>query len=170
MCLYSLETGEKTTKAKAGETLTRGEYRQHVCLLGKDKTLRCVSHGSELEIENFQLDRRNHALWSSIRINKAVGQPSGAPVSYNRLRAWQGKTFKVTLVHWQDGYEDFAADALKLPNGILVHLGWVAPGTQMTKRRKIRKDAGIRKPRNLEKVLGLDQIKADIPVNETVKG
>lgn len=163
MCMYSLETGQEVTKAKAGETLTRGDYRQHAALVGSDGALRCIAHGSELEVTNFQLIQ-GHALSSSV-----VSQPSGGHVSRKLLTAWQGKTFKVKLVHWMDVHKDYAADALQLPNGVLVHLSWVKPGVQMTKRRKIRKDAGTKKPRNLTKVLGLDQIKADIPVTKRVK-
>jgi hypothetical protein len=151
-------------KAKAGETLTRGEYRGHACMVGDNGALRCIKDDSQLEVTNFQLIR-GHAL-----CGPNVAQPSGSPVSRKRLMAWEGKTFKVTLVHWMSVYNEYAADALKLPDGSLVHLSWVQLGVQMTKRRKIRKDAGIKKLRNLDKVLGLDQIKADIPVNETVKG
>jgi hypothetical protein len=164
MCLYSLSIGGKLEKAKVGETLTRGEHRGHACMVGDDGALRCIKDSSQLEVENFQLIR-GHAI-----CGPNVAQPSGSPVSRKRLMAWEGKTFKATLVHWIDAYSDFAADALKLPDGSLVHLSWVQLGVRMTKRRKIRKDAGIKKPRNLDKVLGLDQIKADIPVTETVKG
>jgi hypothetical protein len=170
MCIYSLSLNEKVSKAKVGETLTRGEFKQHPVLLSEDGSPRCVRHGSELEVQNLQFDMNMIG-------NGPVIQSDSSHVSRKQLMAWQGQTVKVTLVHWTTGYNSYAADAFRLPDGTIVALYWVQAGVQMTRRRKVRKDKGVAKPRNLTKVLGLSdvqlgQVKADLPVEnstETVK-
>jgi hypothetical protein len=162
MCYFSLETGHKIEKAKIGETLIRGRYKQHAVLKTKSGELRCIRHGSEMQIElNFDLQYFDHPV---------MYQPDSTkpPIPTKQILKWQGKSATVKLVQWQS-YTRAASDALELPGGIVVHLEWIAEGTRFMRTRKVRKDKGVRKPRNLARLLGLDQIKADIPVRKTVK-
>jgi hypothetical protein len=139
MCIYSLSLNEEVSKAKVGEVLTRGEFRQHQVLLSQDGSPRCVRQGSELEVQNLQFDMNLMGSGGSFV------QPDGKVVTRRQLMAWQGKTVKVTLIHWTTGYREYAADALRLPDGTVVVLGWLQAGVQMTRHRKVRKDKGVRK-------------------------
>lgn len=152
MCLYSLYARDgNTRKAKVGESLTRGEYRHHACFLGDDGKLACIKHGSSVEIAVLVLQK--------------------CSVPNSDYLKWNGKTqVRGTFVRYESGYytRHYSADAILLEDGYRIHMDWMHKGVQMRIPRKVRKDKGIAKPRNLMKALGLDQIRADIPVTEKV--
>ena len=161
MCIYSLSIDAKMTKAKVGETLIVGEYKHHRLLMDESGEPRCVSPGSELQIAKLQFDQRF--------VDAAqVHQPDGQMIRTQRMLKWQGKSVTVRLTRWTDNFGRTASDAFTLPNGVTVPFGWLVKGVRMERVRKVRKDAGIKRPRNLDKVLGLDQIRADLPKDENV--
>jgi len=144
MCIYSNYVAETDRRnAKVGENLTRGEIHQHACLLGDDGKVTCVKHGTTLVIDN--VDFVSALGQGTLRLLKDV---TGTSITVMLLRSMKG----------------FSADRFELPNGQIATLEWIAPGTTFRIPRKVRKDAGIKRPRNLEKALGLDQIRADVPV------
>jgi hypothetical protein len=170
MCIYSLNIRNKVAKAVIGETLIKGKYQGHDVLTNETGALRCIRRGSVLQVERLDFDLEMLGRGSM------VVQPDQT-ASRKQLTAWQGKRATVKLRHWAHGYAGFAADAFELPDGLVVSLGWLAEGTQFKRTRKVRKDKGVAKPRNLERVLKLDkrslaQVEADQQVRqpEKVKG
>lgn len=150
MCLYSLHVPEgQRRKARVGENLTRGTYGSadypHACLKGDDGKVTCIRPGTTLVIDNAIFHRG---------------------INFTGMKEMVGRSTKVVLVCSIQGY---SADRFELPNGIHAVLEWLAEGTVFRIPRKVRKDKGVRKPRSLDKVLGLDQIKADIPVDRKVR-
>jgi hypothetical protein len=147
MCLYStFVRATDRRNAKVGETLTRGEHRGHACLLGDDDKVTCIKPGTTMEIANVSFVRG---------------------IYFSGREQMTGSTIKVVLLRSMNGY---SADKFELPDGTLATLEWLVPGSVFRIPRKVRKDAGTKRPRNLDKVLNLDSIKADIPVCETVEG
>jgi hypothetical protein len=147
MCLYStfVHATDRRT-AKVGETLTRGSFRNHSCLLGDDGKVTCIKPGTTMVIE------------SAIYL----------PQLKDSVKDLRGKTIKVVLL--RPTMRGYSADQFELPNGTVASLEWLVPGSVFRIPRKVRKDAGTKRPRNLDKVLNLDSIRADIPVErETVK-
>jgi hypothetical protein len=146
MCLYSLHVPEgQRRKARVGENLTRDAYGHHSCLTGDDGKVACLKPGTTLVIDNA-IFRRG--------------------ISFTGMEEMTDSPIKVVLLRTMKGY---SADQFALPNGIRASLEWLAEGTVFRIPRKVRKDKGVRKPRSLDKVLGLDQIKADIPVDRKVR-
>ena len=146
MCLYSLHVPEgQRRKARVGENLTRDTYGNHSCLTGDDGRVACLKPGTTLVIDNAIFNRN---------------------LNFTGMKEMAGKSIKVVLLRTMQGY---SADQFELPNGIRASLEWLAEGTVFRIPRKVRKDKGVRKPRSLDKVLGLDQIKADIPVDRKVR-
>ena len=152
MCMYSLYGRFNTRKAKVAETLTVGDYRGHACLKGDDGLLACIKHNTTIHFERMEFAPHTAALWV---IEKYAGKSVTAVLVEGNRRAWG---------------RHHAADCIKFEDGHMIHLAQLKPGIVARIPRKVRKDKGVAKPRNLDKVLGLDQIKADIPVdvNETV--
>jgi hypothetical protein len=145
MCLYSTHVHEDVRRnARVGENLTRATYRDHACLMGDDGKVTCIKPGSTLVIDNVDFRRG---------------------IGFSGMKQMIGKSIKVVLVKSMRGY---SADKFELPNGMMATLEWLAEGTVFRIPRKARKDKGVRKLRSLDKVLGLDQIKADIPVDSKV--
>lgn len=146
MCIYSTHVPEVDRRnAKVGESLTRGAYGGHACLLGDDGKVTCLKPGTTMVIDNASFK---------------------AALDRNRqLKEMVGQSITVRLLTSAAG---FSADWFHLPNGTVAGLEWLAMGTTFRIPRKVRKDKGIAKPRNLARVLGLDQIKADIPVKQPV--
>ena len=152
MCMYSLYArGQNMRKAKVGETLTKGEYRSHAAFMTDEgpvaPMLACIKHGTKMVIDNLQF---------------APGTAAWIVAKYT------GETMTVTFI---DGSRSLsyhgrfnAADCIVMPDSkaILFHL--LADGVTAHIPRKVRKDAGTKRPRNLDKTLGLDQIRADVPV------
>jgi len=166
MCLYSLYARDiNIRKARVGETLTRGEHRQHICFLGDDGMLACIKPGTQVLIKHLQFNHGNQLM---------VNQPDGygwRAVSRETIDKWNDKLdVRGTFERWT-GHK-YSADCILLEDGTYIHMGWMKAGTEMSLPRKIRKDAGVARPhrrkRNLDKMLGLDQIKAEIPVIATV--
>ena len=151
MCMLLLYGRFNTRKAKVSETLSRGEYRGHAAFFGDDGLLACIKHGTTIAFDNIEFAPGTAPSITSRFEGKAV---TGVLVEYHR-RAWG---------------RHYAADYLYLEDGTQVALHSLKEGLQASIPRKVRKDKGVRKPRNLDKVLGLDQIKADVPVDvsETV--
>jgi len=163
MCLYSLHTRDiNIRKARVGETLTRGEHRQHICFLGDDGMLACIKPGTQVLIKHLQFGHGNQLL---------VNQPDGhgwRSMPVETVDAWNGKEdVRGTFIRWGDR-RGYSADCIRLEDGVIIHMGWMHKGTKMSLPRKVRKDKGLKRPRNLDKVLGLDQIRADAPVIATV--
>lgn len=162
MCMYSLHAHPtEMVKAQIGQTLTRGEYRAHDAFMTDEGKLACIKHGSELMIDDMQFGHGT-ARWV--------------------IDTYAGKSMTVTFVDGtrSGGYRrrrGYAADCIQLPNltdmeGEFVRLPFhlLAWGTTCVRKRKVRKDAGITRPRNLNKVLGLDQIRADLPPDPKPEG
>jgi len=157
-------------KAKVGENLIRGEHRQHACFLGEDGKLACIKPNSQVEIAMLRLVDSN--VYSDTRGNAAQPQPNNffRPVPNSLIKAWDGKeNVRGTFIRWQDHHRGYAADAIKLEDGIIVHIAWIAKDVTISLPRKVRKDKGVERPhrhkRDLVKVLGLDQVK---PVTDEV--
>lgn len=144
MCLYSTFVSKyEMRKAKVGENLTHVIYRGHNCFVADDGKVACIKPHTEIEL--------------TIRLVNT------APIA---LAKWDGKTVRAKMI--QSYGRRYSADCLILEGDEAIGLGWLAKGVTMRIPRKVRKDAGTKRPRNLDKVLGLDQIKADIPVTEKV--
>lgn len=148
MCMYSLLDRRNTRNAKVGETLTKGEYRHHAAFLTDEGSiapmLACIKHGTTLRIDNMQFDPGCKSL------NEKYG----------------GQAMTVTFIdanHKEWRRRNYAADCIQMPDGYIVSFVYVADGVTVVIPRKVRKDKGVAKPRNLNKVLGLDQIVADLP-------
>lgn len=163
MCLYSLyHRDANITKAKAGEPLTRGEYRQHACFLNDQGQLACIKKDSPVEIAELRLN-----LDPLFVKGKPVQQPRSRSVDYQQVAEWNGKkNVRGTFVQWNN--DRYAADAIRLEDGTYIHMAWMDKGVRMKIVRKVRSDKGTKKPRNLSKLLGLDQIKVDVVVDDKV--
>lgn len=173
MCLYSiaLKTGRK---AKVGEPLTAGEFHHHRCFLTDDGEVACIKPGTEVYV-TIKLELANLFLQ-----NEKVAQPVRGNeqrwIDGDKLLAWNGKTVRAKFVEWHEGHSTnyhYTADGLEMADGVVIHMGWLAKGASMTIPRKKRKDAGTKKPRNLERVLKLDdqslgQVQADDAANDKV--
>jgi hypothetical protein len=147
MCIYSLSArkGYDMRNAKVGETLTQGEYRGHSVFKGDDGKLACIKHGTTMVFDCIQFDCTT-APWL--------------------IEKYAGQTVTVTLI--EGGCRlgrHYAADCIKFEDGFVLHLNQLKDGTVARIPRKVRKDKGIAKPRNLSKILGLDQIRAEIDPN-----
>jgi hypothetical protein len=145
MCMYSLHT-RNARQAKVGETLTVGEFSLHAAFLGEDGVLACIKHKTIMRFE---------------RIGFA---PGTAPWI---IEKYEGRTVTVTLIEGnrREWGRHYAADCIKFEDGFAVHLSQLRQGIVAVIPRKVRKDKGIAKPRNLSKILGLDQIRAEIDPN-----
>ena len=149
MCIYSSFVHEIDRRnARVGENLTLGDYQRHAVLRGDDGKIACIRQGTTMLIESLEFDQR--VLGAQLR----------------HFKDMIGKPATVTLMR---SYGRYSADRFELPNGVVATLEWLAKGTTFRIPRKVRKDKGVRKPRNLAKTLGLDQIRADVPVKTTVK-
>src|SRR5215470_7195714 len=162
MCLYSLYARDiNIRKARVGETLTRGEHREHACFLGSDGMLACIKPGTPVLIKHLRFHHGNQLM---------VNQPDDhgwRAVPRETIDKWNDKSdVRGTFVRWERRYNRYAADCILLEDGTYVHMGWMKPGTEMSLLRKVRKDKGLKRKRDLDKVLGLDQIKADVPVDK----
>jgi hypothetical protein len=149
MCMYSLlGRNEDMRKAKVGEDLVRDEYKGHACFTGRDDKLACIKHGTTVQIDRIRFVRG---------------------VSQRIVQEWEGKSVTATLISVAYGRR-YAADCLALKPDVLVALSLLKFGLVMRIPRKVRSDKGSKRPRprNLVKVLGLDQIKADVPLDRTV--
>jgi hypothetical protein len=107
--------------------------------------LACIKHGTTLTINDVRLTNLT-AAW---------------------IRAeYEGKSLTVKFVEMQRRMfgRKYAADGLEIVrDGFVIPFGLLAEGVTAFIPRKVRKDKGVVKPRNLRKVLGLDQIRADLP-------
>jgi hypothetical protein len=148
MCMYSLyaRRGYGMTNAKVGETLTRGEYRQHAVFKNGKGELACIKHGTTIAIAKMEFEPGVNRYYAEQYEGKPV---MGVLVEHNR-RAWG---------------RHYAADMLQLADDVLVPLHMIKEGVTATIPRKVRKDKGITKPRNLSKLMGLDQLRAEIDPN-----
>src|SRR5215831_20997242 len=159
MCLFSVFANHNMRKARVEETLTRGDYARHACFRGDDGLVTCIKPGTKVEIANLRLCLHKHYTNTEGR----VAQPHGAHVLREQVSAWNNKTqVRGTFVRWHDSHHQYTADALWLEDGLVIHMGWMVEGVTMRIPRKVRKDKGLKRPRNLDKVLGLDQIKAEV--------
>jgi hypothetical protein len=153
MCLYSLSSSDPNIrKAKVGETLTKGEYSGHGCFAGDDGRMACIKHGTELVIDKVRFFETTLKYFPDM---KQFHNKTNLTVTF------------VSMTRSRYG-RHYAADGIQLSPTHTISLVYLKDGVTARIPRKVRKDAGTKKPRNLTKVLGLDQIKADIPV-ETVK-
>jgi hypothetical protein len=149
--MYSLHvSADERAKAKAGETLTVGRISHHGVLLNGEGKVACVKPGTMINVAELRFSE-------DFRQDGAYHRP---------IRHWEGKAFTAKLTEWL--YTGSAGDCLELPDGMRCHLTWLDSGMKLRIARKVRKDKGIKKPRNLDKVLGLDQIRADVPVKDEV--
>jgi len=146
MCMYSLYGRYNTRKAKVGETLTRGEYRGHAAFMGGDGLLACIKHETTLHFESIAFERGT-AAWV---IDKYEGKPATIVFVEGNRREWG---------------RHHAADCVRFEDGFLLHFGQLKPGITACIPRKVRSDKGTRKPRNLSKLMGLDQLKAEIDMH-----
>lgn len=144
MCMYSLyaQRGYGMENAKVGENLTRGEYRQHACFKNDKGELACIKHGTVIAISNLQF------VAVLEHLEKWVGQSVMATMIEGGRRQWG---------------RHHAADCIKLDDETVLPLHYFAEGMTCSIPRKVRKDKGVAKPRNLIKLMGLDQIRADLP-------
>jgi hypothetical protein len=148
MCIYSNYVSPQDRRnARVGENLTLGQYQGHACLRGDDGMITCIKPGTTMVVDNMQF-------------NPAIGKPT-----LRLLNQYAGTSRAITLQRAHGPH--YSADLFTLPiqanEDLVVSLEWIAIGTTFHIPRKVRKDKGVRK-RNLGKVLGLDQIRADIPV------
>jgi hypothetical protein len=129
-------------KAKVGETLIRGEYRGHSCFKNDKGQLACIKHGTQIHIENIKMDR-GVAQWLKTK--------------------WDGQSMTVTMIDAsrKDYGRRYAADCVTLPDGFVLRIDNIAEGVHAAIPRKVRKDKGVAKPRNLFKLMGLDQLRAE---------
>lgn len=172
MCLYSLHIDKSERRnARVGDTLTLSSIGSHHAFRGQDGKITCIKPGREVEL-TVQIDV------GVIRVSRneaSIAQPNYGHTPIERLAAWQGKTVKAKFVSWFSGHagQGLSADGLEMPDGAVVHLAWLKIGTTLVIPRKQRKDVGVPRPhrrkRNLEQVLGLDQIRADVPVSSEEK-
>ena len=149
MCIYSTYVRtEERRNARVGETLILGLYRQHKALFGEDGKVTCVKPGTTMLIEKIDF---TPVFAKETALRKMVGQS----ITVKLGSCARGAT----------------ADRFELMIGqqsAVVSFDWLAAGVTMRIPRKVRKDKGVRKQRNLSKVLGLDQIKAEVPVDKKV--
>jgi hypothetical protein len=151
MCMYSLMAPRNHGyKAKVGEVLTKGDYHGHAAFRGEAGMLACIKHGTMLTFDELRFASERFA-------------PEAAQWVTDRY-AGKSRTVKfVELNHRPLRYRHFAADGLEMPDGYIIAFGFLANGVTAFIPRKVRKDKGVAKPRNLMKALGLDQIRADLP-------
>jgi len=166
MCLYSLSSNAQTRKAKVAENMTLGEFLGHRCFMSDaDGMVACIKPGTIVEIARIGIDTSR--MGSAPTVNQP-GRNGWEYVPKSKITKWNGKAgVRGTFVTWHQ-HTEYAADAIKLEDGTTIHMGWLREGTTMRIPRKVRSDKGTKKPRNLDRVLGLDQIKADIPVTGKV--
>ena len=151
MCQYSLHADNKIMrKAKVGETLTRGEYRQHSAFFGDDGKLACIKHGTTLVIDELRF------LGAATRL----------------VEKYAGKSLTATFIDGQRrGYgRHYAADCIQLGSDFVFPFHLLAEGVTARIPRKVRKDKGMRKPRSLDKVFGLDHVAAILPPDPKPEG
>ena len=150
MCMFSMYDRSNTRKAKVGETLTRADYRQHAAFVTDEgpvaPMLACIKHGTTLVIDEV----RFHGTAAPWLVEKYGGQ-----------------SLTVTFIDgsrssWRRG-RGYAADCIMLSDGMVIRFCLLAKGVTATIPRKVRKDKGVRKPRSLDKVFGLDHVAAILP-------
>ena len=149
MCMYSLFDKSNARKAKVGETLTKGDYRHHAAFLTTEPNagpmLACIKHGTTLVIDNMRF-APGTAAWL--------------------IHQYAGQSLTVTFIDGnRRSSRGYAADCIKLPDGVVIPFGRLADGVTASILRKVRKDKGVAKPRNLTKLMGLDQIRAETDPN-----
>ena len=148
MCIYSSFVDEIDRRnARVGENLTLADYQRHSVLRGDDGKVTCLKHGTTV-------------MTDCLMFTAALGAPT-----HRLFKKLIGKPITLTLMRPMRGY---SADRFTLPDGTVAHLDWLDKGMTFRIPRKVRKDKGVRK-RNLTKALGLDQIRADVPVKSTVE-
>jgi hypothetical protein len=148
--MYSLYANKQNMrKAKVGETLTSADYRSHRAFMTNEGSvapmLACIRHDTTLVIDNMQFAPGTSA-WI---VAKYTGERMSVTFIDGSRSAWR--------------HRGYAADSILLPDGIVIHFDRLAEGVTASIPRKARKDKGVARPRNLNKVLGLDQIVADLP-------
>jgi hypothetical protein len=136
--MYSLHVrADQSVKAKTKQTLTKGEYRQHAAFMTDDGKIACIKRDTTVVIADVKF--QGASQWM---IDKYAGKP-------------------MTAVFGVGGSGRYAADCIKTEDGVVFPFHLLADGVTAMIPRKVRKDAGTRKPRDLNKVLGLDQIRAE---------
>jgi hypothetical protein len=148
--MYSLIDKSNARKAKVAETLTMGNYRHHAAFLTTEPDagpmLACIKHGTTLVIDNMRF---------------SPATPEWITRKYEGL--------SLTLMFIEGNRRSYgrhdAADCIKLPDGMVLHFDQLAYGVTARIPRKVRKDKGVAKPRNLIKLMGLDQIRAETDPN-----
>lgn len=148
MCIYSTYVrAEERRKARVDETLTLGVYRNHACLFGEDGKVTCVKPGTTMLIDAVDF----HPMYRP-QLRKLIGKPLTVRLG-SAMRGVTADRFELTMENGQTAVASFE---------------WLTRGLTMRIPRKVRKDKGVRKQRNLSKVLGLDQIRAEVPVDKKV--
>lgn len=145
MCMYSLYgRPDEMVKAKVGQTLTKGDFKNHAAFMTDEGTLACIKHGTTLVIENVRL----------------VGAARWIVAKY------EGKSMTATFIDaTRSSYRrrGYAADCIQLSDDFMMPFHLLADGVTASIPRKVRKDKGVRKPRNLNKVFGLNHVAAILP-------
>jgi hypothetical protein len=105
-------------------------------LLGDDGKITCIKPGTQLKIDNLEFHKS---------------------INTYALKDFTGDVVTITLMK---GFgRRFTADRFEMAGRIL-SIDWLAQGVTARIPRKTRSDKGTKKPRNLEKLLGMDQIRA----------
>ena len=151
MCIYSLYArGHDMRKARVGENLTRAEYRSHAAFVTDDGSLACIKHGTTLVLNNVRF--LGAAGWI---VDKFAGKSLTVTFLEGNRRSWG---------------RHYAADCIQLDDDFTVPFHLLAEGVTARIPRKVRKDKGVRKPRSLDKVFGLDHVAAILPPDPKPEG
>lgn len=152
MCIYSLHVDKsQVTRAVKGKNLTLRTMYGHNCFVTDEGKVACIKKGSTIN-----LTVQSDMIYKDHPLSK-----------------WMGKTVQATM---KVSVGRYAADTLIMPDGQAMAVAWLKLGTTARIPKKVRSDAGVPRPhrrkRNLDKILNLDQIRAEVPhaTTEPVSG
>jgi hypothetical protein len=107
--------------------------------MGDDGKITCIKPGTQLKINYLHF---SGGLAQGSELHNHVGTP-------------------VTITLMRSAGRHYTADVFEL-EGYRIHIEYLARGITAHIPRKVRSDKGKTKPRNLDKVLALDQVRAEV--------
>lgn len=156
MCYYSTTLrADQFRKAKVGEDLVLMQQHSHNYAASEaDNKIVCVANGTHVHIESLQFspDILNFAA------NRQLKSLNGKLLQPEQLSGLSGRP--VSGIFLQRNGD--ASDWIDFGGGVVIHIGWLYPNAKFYIGEK-----RVPVPRDLDKAMGLDQLRAEVLIDET---
>lgn len=153
MCYFSksLHPSSYRDAKKSEDLIIRSDGRgHHFAGSLADGKIVCIRDGAEVHIQDLQVNM--NTLPAGF-----MNMPNGGFISTDMIMDMVGKPCTGRFRECQHRY---AADWVQFPNGTWLHLTWIKNGTRLYVGTKKAHDSSG--PRDMEKVMGLDQLRVPV--------